>query len=86
MEDIDSLLTSGNIPDLFDFDELDSLLMEVKTEAMNEGISDEKSELNKFLINVSLLGNFGSRGSLVSSFVALCHFRGSRTTCTSSCL
>ena len=55
MEDIDSLLTSGNIPDLFDFDELDSLLMEVKTEAMNEGISDEKSELNKFLINVSIL-------------------------------
>ncbi len=53
MEDLDSLLTSGNIPDLFDMDELDSLLMELKNDAMMDGIMDERSELNKYLINVS---------------------------------
>ena len=53
LEDIDSMFTSGNIPDLFDVDELDSLLMELKNDAMMENISDEKSELNKYLINVN---------------------------------
>ena len=52
LEDLDSLLTSGNIPDLFDVDELDSLLMELKNDAVLEGVSDEKNELNKYLIGV----------------------------------
>ncbi len=52
MEDLDSLLTSGNIPDLFDNDELDTLFMELKNDALMEGISDEKSELYRYLINV----------------------------------
>lgn len=52
LEDLDSLLTSGNIPDLFDVDELGSLLMELKNEATLEGVTDEKNELNKYLIGV----------------------------------
>jgi dynein heavy chain len=52
LEDLDSLLTSGNIPDLFDNDELDTLFMELKNDALMEGISDEKSELYRYLINV----------------------------------
>jgi dynein heavy chain len=53
LEDIDSLLTSGNIPDLFDADELNSIFMDLKNDAMLEGISEEKSELYKYLIKVS---------------------------------
>ena len=55
MEDLDSLLTSGNIPDLFDQEELDGLFMELKTESMMEGVSEDKSELYRYLINVILL-------------------------------
>ena len=53
LEDLDSLLTSGNIPDLFDVDELDSLLMELKNDAVLEGVTDERNELNKYLIGVN---------------------------------
>ena len=55
LEDFDSMLTSGNIPDLFDPDELDSILMELKNDAAIEGISEEKTELYKYLINVCLI-------------------------------
>jgi dynein heavy chain len=63
LEDIDSLLTSGNIPDLFDADELNTLFMDLKNDAMLEGISEEKSELYKYLIKV---------GFLCSLFTVLC--------------
>lgn len=53
LEDLDSLLTSGNIPDLFDVDELETMLMEIKTEAQINGISEDPQELYKYLINVS---------------------------------
>lgn len=58
LEDLDSLLTSGNIPDLFDADELDSLFMEIKNDAMIDGITEEKNELNKYLIKVSQIHFF----------------------------
>lgn len=54
MEDLDSLLTSGNIPDLFDIDELNSLFMEIKNDALMDGVNDEKSELYKYLIKVRI--------------------------------
>jgi hypothetical protein len=54
LEDLDSLLTSGNIPDLFDIDELNSLFMEIKNDALMDGVNDEKSELYKYLIKVRL--------------------------------
>ena len=52
LEDLDSLLTSGNIPDLFDQDELNALFMEIKNDALIDGINDEKNELYKYLIKV----------------------------------
>lgn len=52
LEDLDSLLTSGNIPDLFDSDELNSLFMEIKNDAFLDGVNDEKNELYKYLIRV----------------------------------
>ena len=55
LEDLDSLLTSGNIPDLFDSDELDSLFMDLKSDAIMEGISDDKNDLYQYLSNVSIL-------------------------------
>lgn len=57
LEDLDSLLTSGNIPDLFDVDELETMLMEIKTEAQIDGISEDPQELYKYLINVSFNSN-----------------------------
>ena len=74
LEDLDSMLTSGNdkllisclfkhkflttqignIPDLFDLDELDAIYMEIKQDAYLENVNvDDKSELYKYLINVS---------------------------------
>ncbi len=53
LEDLDSMLTSGNIPDLFDADELDGVFMEIKQDALMDGISEDKAELYKYLINVS---------------------------------
>ena len=55
LEDISTLLTSGSIPDLFDHDELNSLFMDLKNDALNEGIADDKDELYRFLIKVSTL-------------------------------
>jgi hypothetical protein len=53
LEDLDSLLTSGNIPDLFDNDELDAIFMEIKQDAYIDGVHiDDKTELYKYLINV----------------------------------
>ncbi len=52
LEDLDSMLTSGNIPDLFDADELDTVFMELKQDALMDGISEDKAELYKYLINV----------------------------------
>ena len=53
LEDIESLLTSGNIPELFDADELNGVFMDLKNDAMLDGISEEKSELYKYLIKVN---------------------------------
>lgn len=55
LEDLDSLLTSGNIPDLFDTDELNSLLMEIKNDALMDGINEDKQELHKYMIRVRLV-------------------------------
>jgi len=56
LEDLDSMLTSGNIPDLFDADELDTVFMELKQDALMDGISEDKAELYKYLINVRVFG------------------------------
>lgn len=48
------MLSSGNVPDLFDSDELEGVLVEVKPEAQIEGIHvEDKNELYKYLISVS---------------------------------
>ena len=52
MEDLDSLLTSGNIPDLFEPDEIDAILMELKTDALLAGLGEDRAELSRFLISV----------------------------------
>ena len=48
------MLSSGNIPDLFDPEELDAALQEIKTDGQIEGILvEDKNELNKYLVNVN---------------------------------
>lgn len=54
LEDLACLLTSGDIPDLFDPDELNSLFMDLKNDALKEGVSEEKNELYKYLLTVYL--------------------------------
>jgi hypothetical protein len=55
LEDLESLLSNGNIPDLFDYDELNTLFMDLKNDAMIDGISEENTELYKYLVKVIFL-------------------------------
>jgi dynein heavy chain len=84
LEDLDSLLTTGNIPDLFDVDELDSLFMELKKDALMEGITDEKSELYRYLIrrvqlNLHLVLSMSPVGA---KFRERCRFHPALLNCT----
>lgn len=50
LEDLDSLLSSGNVPDLFDSDALESITGELRTDAAEAGLGTDRNELYKFLI------------------------------------
>jgi hypothetical protein len=52
LDDLDSLLSSGNIPDLFESDELYNILMDIKTEAYVENAGEELEDLQKFFLQV----------------------------------
>jgi dynein heavy chain len=81
---LDSLLTSGNIPDLFDLDELETMLMEVKTDALMDGVSEDAQELHKYLIgrvqsNLHLVLSMSPVGS---KFRERCRFHPALINCT----
>jgi len=73
LEDIDSLLSSGNIPDLFDSEELESILMEIKSDGQSDGILvDDRNELYKYFINVIIHYIFIKfRSSTVKTYLLL---------------
>ncbi|XP_075719503.1 dynein axonemal heavy chain 14 isoform X3 [Rhinoderma darwinii] len=50
LEDINCILTSGDVPDLFDKDELDGLFVELKAEAAEANISDSPQSMLSFFL------------------------------------
>ncbi len=52
LEDINCLLNSGEVPDLFDDDEIDTLAMEMKSITSEAGIPDTRTDVFNFFIQV----------------------------------
>ncbi|XP_044147930.1 LOW QUALITY PROTEIN: dynein axonemal heavy chain 14 [Bufo gargarizans] len=50
LEDINCVLSSGDVPDLFDKDELDGLLVELKAEAAEANMSDNPQSMLSFFL------------------------------------
>ncbi|XP_068088957.1 dynein axonemal heavy chain 14 isoform X3 [Hyperolius riggenbachi] len=50
LEDINSILNSGEVPDLFDKEELDGLFVELKTEAVEANMSDSAQSMLAFFL------------------------------------
>lgn len=53
MEDINCILNSGEVPGLFDSEEQDSIIMEVKQLASEQGVPDNRIAVFQFFIDVS---------------------------------
>ena len=53
LEDINCLLNSGEVPDLFDNEELDGIAMELKGAASESQIPDTRASVYQFFISVS---------------------------------
>lgn len=52
LEDINCILNSGEVPDLFDNEEMDGILMDLKTPASEANITDTRVALSAFFIKV----------------------------------
>eukprot|EP00058_Branchiostoma_floridae_P021107 XP_002606597.1 hypothetical protein BRAFLDRAFT_120109 [Branchiostoma floridae] len=50
LEDVNSILNSGEVPDLFDNDELDAISMELKSAALEAGIPDTRQAVYQLFI------------------------------------
>ncbi|XP_078503488.1 dynein axonemal heavy chain 14 [Lissotriton helveticus] len=50
MEDLNSILNSGELPDLFDNEELDSIVMELKGDAMQANCSENRQSIISFFL------------------------------------
>ena len=55
LEDINCILNSGEVPDLFDTDELDNICMELKNEATEAQIPDTRAAMYEFFIRVRII-------------------------------
>lgn len=53
MEDINCILNSGEVPGLFDAEEMDSIIMELKQLASEHGVPDNRIAVFQFFIDVS---------------------------------
>ena len=51
MEDINCILNSGEVPDLFDNEELDGITMELKSAASEAGVPDTRASVYGFFIS-----------------------------------
>ena len=52
LEDVNCVLNGGEVPELFDNDELEGMLMNLRTAAMNEGVSEARADMLKFFNQV----------------------------------
>ena len=53
VEDIESILNSGTVVDLFEPDEFDALTMDLKNDAYSVGMSETSVQLREFFYQVS---------------------------------
>lgn len=53
LEDINCILNSGEVPGLFDNEEMDSIIMELKQLASENGVPDNRIAVFQFFIDVS---------------------------------
>lgn len=52
LEDVNCVLNGGEVPDLFDNDEMEGMIMNLRTAAMNEGVSETRADMLKFFHQV----------------------------------
>ena len=52
LEDVNCILNSGEVPDLFDNEEIDGIAMELKSAAAEAQIPDTRSDVYNFFIRV----------------------------------
>ena len=50
LEDINCILNSGEVPDLFDNEELDGITMELKSAASEAGVPDTRTSVYAFFV------------------------------------
>uniref|UniRef100_A0A1I8G1P7 Dynein heavy chain n=1 Tax=Macrostomum lignano TaxID=282301 RepID=A0A1I8G1P7_9PLAT len=51
LEDVNSILNSGDVPDLFDAEELEGVLINLKGDASSAGLQDNREELYAFFLD-----------------------------------
>ncbi|CAF1414036.1 unnamed protein product [Rotaria sordida] len=85
IEDIESILNSGTVVDLFEPDEFDALTMDLKNDAYSSGMSDTQSQLHEFFYqrvrtNLHIILSFSPAGS---KFREICRLHPALLNCTS---
>ncbi|CAF4669138.1 unnamed protein product [Rotaria sp. Silwood1] len=85
IEDIESILNSGTVVDLFEPDEFDALTMDLKNDAYSAGMSDTTGQLREFFYqrvrtNLHIILSFSPAGS---KFREICRLHPALLNCTS---
>ena len=52
MEDINCILNSGEVPDLFDNEEMDGIALELKSAAAEAQVPDTRAQVYEFFVQV----------------------------------
>ena len=55
LEDINSMLNSGEVPDLFDNEEMDGIAMDLKSAAAQSSIPDTRQDVYQFFVEVTTI-------------------------------
>ena len=58
LEDVNCILNSGEVPDLFDNEEIDGIAMELKGAAAEAQIPDTRVDVYNFFVQVKKTSNF----------------------------
>ena len=56
LEDVNCVLNSGEVPDLFDKDEVDALVTELKNSSLGEDFPDARDDLFRLFLQVTFIG------------------------------
>ncbi|CAF4607569.1 unnamed protein product, partial [Rotaria sp. Silwood2] len=85
IEDIESILNSGTVVDLFEPDEFDALTMDLKNDAYSAGMNDTPGQLREFFYervrtNLHIIVSFSPAGN---KFREICRLHPALLNCTS---